>query len=341
MAPRLSIIIPVPHGSELLEETLVSVLENRPRNCEVIVVHPGCYADPYDLSDEVQFLESAHHQALVDLANLGLEAAGGDVIHLLACGAHVAEDWAEPAIARLHDPEIHSVCPAVLDAADANRLAAAGVSYGRGGRRVISGRRRRFGEGFQAPKNLLGPTLAAGFYRRRTLQGIGGLERRVGTRLADLDLALTLSHLGCQNVFEPDCRVVLDPALLHPAMGNVRQGWCAERFFWRHACTQSWADLIAAHPLLATGELVADVCRLRWPRLIGRLAGSLCAPRDYGHPDRIFELPQPSDDNDSERELVDDDSSAEAVSQDRSTLPLVRPGDSVPAEPTSRLRKAG
>ena len=50
--PRLSIIIPH-RNDQLLEETILSVLENRPRDCEIIVAHDGSYCDPYQLVDEV------------------------------------------------------------------------------------------------------------------------------------------------------------------------------------------------------------------------------------------------------------------------------------------------
>ena len=36
--PRLSIVIPAPGNEETLEETLVSVLENRPEDSEIVVV---------------------------------------------------------------------------------------------------------------------------------------------------------------------------------------------------------------------------------------------------------------------------------------------------------------
>ena len=43
---------------EALESTLVSVLENRPRDCEVIVVSNRKYDDPYSLAGEVTFIEA-------------------------------------------------------------------------------------------------------------------------------------------------------------------------------------------------------------------------------------------------------------------------------------------
>jgi hypothetical protein len=45
--PRLSIIIPVLGSSTRLESTLVSVLENRPPDCEILVLLGAPYDDPF------------------------------------------------------------------------------------------------------------------------------------------------------------------------------------------------------------------------------------------------------------------------------------------------------
>ena len=55
--PRLSILIPWRESTALFEATLVSVLACRPENAEVIVVHRGEYADPYELRREVLLVE--------------------------------------------------------------------------------------------------------------------------------------------------------------------------------------------------------------------------------------------------------------------------------------------
>ncbi len=54
--PRLAIIISAVGSVESWEGTLVSVLENRPADCEIIVALSQPYADPYDLKDEVRFV---------------------------------------------------------------------------------------------------------------------------------------------------------------------------------------------------------------------------------------------------------------------------------------------
>src|SRR5215469_5135348 len=92
--PRLSIIIPTLGNWEVLENTLVSVLQNRPSLSEVVVVHNSHYEDPYDLKDEVRFVEAPSGSRLVDLINAGLAAARSELIHVLACGA-VVDDGCE------------------------------------------------------------------------------------------------------------------------------------------------------------------------------------------------------------------------------------------------------
>jgi hypothetical protein len=283
--PRLSIVIPVANGVERLEETLVSVLENRPETCEVIVVHPRCYDDPYNLGDEVRFVESARRANLVELANLGIAAAQSEIIHFLACGALVEEGWAEPALAHFDQPDVCSVTPAVLHFADPTRLAAAGVAYGWGGRRIVVGRGRRFAAAYRPPREPIGPTLAAAFYRASALATVGGLAQVVGDRFADLDVALTLDAMGYRTVFEPACHVRAAASLVTPGSGLGAAGWGAERCYWRHASLRCWPDILVAHPLLMIAETLADLARCRRPRFIGRLAAVCCAARDLRHHD--------------------------------------------------------
>ncbi len=73
--PRLSIVIPVVGDPRHLDDTLVSVLQNRPDDCEILVVHNRPYDDPYELSDEVRFVEARRGSRLVDCLNVGIAAS--------------------------------------------------------------------------------------------------------------------------------------------------------------------------------------------------------------------------------------------------------------------------
>ena len=84
--PRLSIVVPAPSDTAALEETLVSVLENRPDDCE-IVVGLGCeYDDPWNIREEVRFVQAPPGTSLVACINLGVAASTGRVVHVLAAG---------------------------------------------------------------------------------------------------------------------------------------------------------------------------------------------------------------------------------------------------------------
>ena len=96
---RLSVLLPAVGDDACFENTLVSVLENRPTSCEVIVIAPADYTDPYDLHEEVKLLRvSRRRPAWMTLANVGLAAACGAYVNLLLPGLEVLEQWDTAAI---------------------------------------------------------------------------------------------------------------------------------------------------------------------------------------------------------------------------------------------------
>ena len=67
---RLSIVIPAVTSAAELEETLLSVLENRPEQCEVIVALACEYDDPWNLRDEVTFVRAPAGASTIGCVNL-------------------------------------------------------------------------------------------------------------------------------------------------------------------------------------------------------------------------------------------------------------------------------
>jgi hypothetical protein len=192
--PRLTIVIPCLGGAAEFDGTLVSVLQHRPADCEVLVLHVDQYDDPYGLEGEVRFLQVAGRPTLVDLVNRGLAAAAGDIIHVVACDLQPAEGWTEPALKQFQlDRDVAAVAPVIL-AADRQQIAAAGVCWSAAGqRRVLSGPRALE----QAARAAcLGPALAAGFFRRDVLEAWHGFESSLGDDLADVGLAIAIRDLG-------------------------------------------------------------------------------------------------------------------------------------------------
>ena len=68
--PRISIVVPVGSNLEAFEDTLASVLQNRPVASEILVAHDGHYTDPFQLGDEVTFVTS-DSASTVDLVMAG------------------------------------------------------------------------------------------------------------------------------------------------------------------------------------------------------------------------------------------------------------------------------
>jgi hypothetical protein len=291
IVPRLSIVIPCPACDQSFEDTLVSVLQNRPEDCEVVVVCRGDYSDPYGLRGEVRFLEMPADTSLVELVNAGVVQSRGEIVHVLQCGIEVAEGWTEAPLRRMEDPSLGSVSPLLVSTSGAVSRATAGISYDSAGRRRLR-RVSAVGElGSVAELTILGPSFNAGFYRREALHRIGGLDPAVGTRLADVDLALALRSAGYGTACETGSRVT-GPALDQDRVLGWRESAQAEYLFWKHAGRRGWIRSLCGHTLLIASELLQSIVHpWRLIGLLGRLqacllppARSSLIPAAQGHP---------------------------------------------------------
>lgn len=178
--PRLSIVIPVLNKLKKLEDTLVSVLENRPAGCEIIVVLNEPYADPYQLHDEVCFVDAARDADLVESIRTGLAYCHAPIIQILSCGMEVGPGWTDVVLPHFNDPVIAAVAPLVMERLDRNTIVSAGVSY------RASGAVKRLGFGkppvdalFEKDQ-IIGADILSAFYRRSALEAVGGLNPDMG-----------------------------------------------------------------------------------------------------------------------------------------------------------------
>jgi hypothetical protein len=265
--PRLSIVIPCPRCDEQFENTLASVLQNRPHDCEVLAVFSGVYDDPYDLQDEVRFLEMPSTSSLLDLINVGIDQAQGEVVHVLACGTEVEEGWTDAPLRRFDKATVGAVSPLVISRQASDGRAVAGIRYSRSGTRRVC-RVAPARAAHRVPK-VLGPSLCAAFYRREPLSRIGGLDIAVGENLADVDLAICLQAAGYQGVCESNSRVYVG-AELPDGSWQFSAAARREYLFWKHARKFGWIRSLAAHCLVVVGEVVQSVIR---PSMIGYLCG--------------------------------------------------------------------
>jgi hypothetical protein len=262
-------------GASEFDGALVSVLQNRPADCEVIVVHGETYDDPYHLRGEVNFIH-ASDASPIEMLNTALHQSGGEVVHILGCGLQTTDGWTEPALSHFHDPQVAAVAPAILSA-DGQTLLSAGVGWSLGGARHVrrDPRITEPGNGRLRAK-ILGPTLAAAFYRRDVLLAMDGFDTLVGIELADIAMALAIESLGRLHVAEPASQLICPLGEIAPAASEYRRSCDAERVFWRHTGRQSALLAIGIHGLsVACGVLTSKAPLLA-------LAGRLRALVEFG-----------------------------------------------------------
>lgn len=274
--PRLSIVIPSLSFDPRAEDTLVSVLQNRPEYSEIIVVTSQPYDDPYGLGREVRFVASESSLHRIDLLNHGCSQARGDVIHILLPGVEVLDGWTDHIWQHFVNEQVGAVAPVVLVNATALRAAALGVTY------FPRGERRLVGAGASLEHisrfTILSPTLAAGFYRREPLLALQGFDREFGESLADVELGLALRDIGYSAVVEAQSRVVQTTAAL-PFPRTYREGEQIERLYQRHLNSMGSSPL--GHAMVISLEMLRAFPRLRmlsclFGRWAGRRADNLC-----------------------------------------------------------------
>lgn len=278
--PRLSILIPWLGQPQQFEGTLVSVLQNRPADCEVVLAHGPAYDDPYALGGEVRLVHVPQHTTLAGLINAALPQLSGEIIHLLGCGVEVTEHWTEPALAHFHDPEVAAVAP-LLRAPAGLQAGVALTADGR--RRVLTAASLSKAAALEA--EIAGPALDAGFYHRDVLLALGGFDEQVGDAYIDLDLGLSIRDLGLRTVLEPSLPLSLNADAARRGSSGLAEGAAAERFYRRHAerCSGRLRHML--------GAMASDIARLprseALTRPIGRLLGWLEADPSERHIRRV------------------------------------------------------
>ncbi len=267
---RLSIVIPVVRNLQKLEETLVSTLENRPQRSDITVVLTEPYADPYQLSGEVNFIDAPKKASFVECVNRGVAASTGDVVHVLGCGLEASPSWSDRAMAHFEDRRVASVAPVIISRSRQDQILSAGVGYRR------RGDVWRVGSGYHAADDsiylpdILGPDILSGFYRRSTLEELGGLSCSFGDSLAGVEYALALHAVGLRCVSERQSRTYAHPKELSQT-ARLGRGREAERLFWTWAPRFGRVGSVLSHIGLVAEECCESV--VRWPtilRLMGR-----------------------------------------------------------------------
>ena len=296
IVPRLSIVIPALTGEEVLERGLVSLLENRPADCEIVVVNACAYSDPYALADEVRFVEIAAGSQLVDCLNLGLRQSVGDVVHFVEAGTLVQEGWSDAALAHFHDPRVGLVAPLRLQADEPQRIVSAGIDYRATGRVNQRGNNQTLAGAWEKVCPVLGGPWPGLFVRRNAVQKLDGFDKKMGDEFAAAELALRMKAAGYLGVYEPNARMWVDTSTEEATASwwqRLKQAYRNERFFWRGAAATGWIKGMFCHPWSVAAETVGTVCRGKLPwSLVGRFWGCMALGESVSYHLRLQSLRQ-------------------------------------------------
>lgn len=269
--PRLSIVIPATDVAAF-EDTLVSVLENRPAECEIVATLTVPYGDPWNIGDEVRFVPAPTGATLVDCVNVGVASSAGEIVHVLAAGWRATEGWAEAALARFEDPRVAAVAPLSVAAEDRTRIVAGGIHRTRGGRSIalVPPRNHRRVDAFTSDRvrTPSAPMLEAGFWRVATLPR-SGFTKACGDRLAAADMSARIAAAGDRAVVEAGSHVVEGPSGRRAS--SYREGLRAERLFWRSLASEAVLPALLAHVAEVVRHAVATAPLGTLPMLMGRL----------------------------------------------------------------------
>lgn len=273
--PRLSILIPA--LGDCFELTLASVLQHQPDDSEVLVVHSQPYDDPYHLSGDVCFVPMLHATQTVELLNTGFEAARSGIVHVVQSGLEVTTGWTDEVEELFDDEQVATVAPVIVDAETGDRVWSAGLGYSRFGSSYPNAAGRAISGRHPLPENIIGPTQAAGFYRRSWWRLVRWNET-LGDDFADTHFNLTLAALGATTRLARHCILssVEPQGLAVDRPFGFSTARLAERLFWshrRHAASWSAIGLRTAY-MLAESVLALPSHR-SITGLLGRIAGLL------------------------------------------------------------------
>jgi hypothetical protein len=183
----LSLIVPFQCDSQALENTLVSVLELRSPDDELLIVHRGEYQDPYGLQgNEAKVLETPASTSLAEQLNIAVQNATGDVLQVVLPGTVLEPDWCVDALAAFDELDVDMIALGV-SGSGANSL-----QYGF--EADLIPQRRATGEA----SKIAGPLLAGTMIRRSAIECLGGWNTKIPGDLIDFELCLMAKLLGLQ-----------------------------------------------------------------------------------------------------------------------------------------------
>lgn len=249
--PRLSIIVPHLQDDSGLEQTLVSILENRGRSLELVIVHDGSYTDPYGLNqDEAVLIEAKRGTSLTSQLNLAMASARSPYIQVLGPSAVVTEGWYDEALEILEQGSVEVVCQPIACTDSAEIIS--GLSAFSLPHRRVTGNVSEVGS----------PLMVGSIMRKRFFDALGGWMERSTREIAEVEMGLLLSALGVEIAIAESVGIQGPRQVVFGLESGYEIG---------HACGQ----LACAYATIENSGVVIDSVARR----LGHLASGLMSPK--------------------------------------------------------------
>ena len=277
--PSIDVVVPAYNGWKLTESCLAH-LRAQTVPCKVIVSDNGSTdGTPERLREafpEVRVAELGVNLGFAVACNRGVDAGDGDVVVLLNNDVTCRPDFLERLVAPLHAQDRVGSVAAVLLTPGEERIESFGLAVDA----TLAGfprlRGRSSPEAQAAQPVLVGPSGAAGAYRRRAWEAIGGLDEGVFAYNEDVDLAVRLRAAGWSAAAAIDAVAVhvgSATARTRSASQRYRGGFARGYFLRRYGVlrTRHAARALAAEAIVVAGDALVfshDLAALR-----GRIAG--------------------------------------------------------------------
>ncbi|MFN5948081.1 MAG: glycosyltransferase family 2 protein [Pirellulaceae bacterium] len=199
--PKLAAVIPYQQGPSHLEATILSILENRNSQIELIVVDAGQYTDPYGLSGvEMTILPVDPNTDWFSMVYEGIQSSIAPIVQVIAPGMTVTKDWWHGPLEAFTSAQIGAVQPA-YHAPGGPRIAA-GLDRTALPRRSLK-QQVRDGE-------AVGVSSMGGFFRKRALLALDGWLKGLPRDAADAEMTLALTALDFQTLACPESKLIID-----------------------------------------------------------------------------------------------------------------------------------
>ncbi len=272
------VVIPVHNGWELTKTCLELLRAQTLPHTAIVCDNGSTDGTPEKVREafpDVHVVELGENAGFPAACNRGVRAGSGDVVVLLNNDVECRPDFLERLVAPFADERVGSVASLLLTPGE-KRVESFGLAVDP----TLAGYPRLRGAPAQTVQSsdpiLIGPSGAAGAYRRETWNEVGGLDEGVFAYAEDVDLALRIRAAGWRTAAAHDAVAVhigSASAVTRSEWQRYQGGFARAYFLRRYGILRSREALraLATEVLVVTGD--AAVYSHDFAALRGRVAG--------------------------------------------------------------------